>query len=528
MTINKQDRQNLHRNDGQLDDELQKELDDALGDMSIEQLIEADSTSQPVAKRADGVKIGTVIDIQGDDIFVDFGGKTQGLLPAAQFADDPLPEIGSKVEVTIEGYDGSEGVLLLSRPGAVLAATWATLRPGQIVEAFVTGQNKGGLEVKFNGIDGFIPVSMIDMNRTEDMGPFVGTKLKCEVLEVDTDRESVTLSRRAVMERESAEKRKETMLTLAEGKIVRGVVRSIMPYGAFVDIGGVDGLLHISDMSFRRIEDPHEVVKEGQQIEVKILKVDREAEKFSLGLKQVMPDPWTGADTKWPPNEVVTGRVTRLADFGAFVELEEGVEGLVPMSEMSFTHRVKSASEVVTVGDTIKVRVLSVDMARKRVSLSLKRVGDDPWMGASARWPVGTTVDGVVTRLADFGAFVELTSGVEGLVHISELSDQRVRAVNEAVREGEAVKAKVLDVDEERHRISLSIRAIKIDPNYTGAASAKVAAGAASAAAPAAGAASAPAAAAQPPVVEPPKPEKKRKTALKGGLDGPDWMGLLK
>jgi ribosomal protein S1 len=199
------------------------------------------------------------------------------------------------------------------------------------------------------------------------------------------------------------------------------------------------------------------------------------------------------------------------------------------MSEMSFTHRVKSAGELLTVGDTIKVRVLSVDMTRKRVSLSLKRVGDDPWMGASARWPAGTIVDGVVTRLADFGAFVELTSGVEGLVHISELAEHRIRAVNEAVREGEAVKAKVLEVDEERHRISLSIRAIKIDPNYTGEASASAAAAAPSAAAPAAGTpAPAPAAAAQAPVAEQPKPEKKRKHPLKGGLDGPDWMGLLK
>ncbi|MGB2822153.1 MAG: S1 RNA-binding domain-containing protein [Phycisphaerae bacterium] len=501
MSIEKQDRSKYHRSDAELDDALQLELERALGDMSIEDLLEAETGRQADSQRADGVKVGKVIDIQGDDIFVDFGGKRQGLLPAAQFVDDPLPEIGADVEVTIEGYDPNDGLLVLSREGAVLAATWDTLEVGQVVEAYVTGHNKGGLELRFNGIDAFMPVSLIDMDRTEEMAPFVNTKLKCEVIEIDRRRESVTVSRRAVLQREAAEAKELTMASLKEGQIVAGVVRSIMPYGAFVDIGGVDGLLHISDMSHGRIEDPHEVVSESQQVEVMVLRIDQEGERISLGLKQALPDPWMGAEQNWPADEVVTGRVTRLADFGAFIELAEGVEGLIPISEMSFERRIKHPSDVLAEGDVTKVRVMSVDPIAKRMSLSLKRVGDDPWVGASVRWPADSTVEGIVKRVESFGAFVELTPGVEGLIHVSEMDVQRVRSAGEVVREGELVQAKVLEVDEERRRISLSIKAIKLDPSYTGDGGDEP---------------------------QPPQPERKRDRPLRGGLDGPDWMSLLR
>lgn len=453
---------------GGLDEDLQRELDEALGDASIDDLLAAEQADQPAPGGPEGVRTGHVIAIQGDDVFVDFGGKSQGILPAQQFADEPLPNEGDPVEVTVEGYDESEGLLLLSREGAVLAATWDTLARGQIVEAFVTGSNKGGLELKFSGIDAFMPVSLVDLSRTEDLAPFVNTKMKCEVIEIDYRRESVTVSRRAVLEREAAEAREKTFETLAEGQTIAGVVRSIMPYGAFVDIGGVDGLLHISDMSHRRIADPKEVVTEGDRVEVKVLKLDREEGKISLGLKQALPDPWEGAETKWPVDEVVTGRVTRLADFGAFVELAEGVEGLIPISEMSFERRIKHPQDVLSEGEVTKLRVLKVDGDQKRISLSLKRVGDDPWTGASVRWAIGSVIEGVVKRIEAFGAFVELAPGVEGLVHISELAEQRVRSVSEVVREGQLVQAKVLNIDEEQRRIALSIKAMKLDPNYTG------------------------------------------------------------
>lgn len=504
MSTDRQEQGNFHRTDGKLDAELQKELDDALGDMSIEDLLDADNPVDTRGK-ADGVRIGKVIDIQRDDIFVDFGGKSQGVLQAIQFGDEPLPEIGDTIEVTVERYDPSEGLIILSREGAVVAATWRTLKPGQIVEAYVTGANTGGLELKFNGIDGFMPMSMIDVARTESTAPYMNTKMMCEVVDIDRGRKSATLSRRNVIEAESAEKRQETLAELAEGKVVTGTVRSIMPYGAFVDIGGVDGLLHIGDMSYTRVEDPNDIVKTGQKVEVMILKIDREKDRIGLGLKQVQPDPWSGAASKWAVDDIVGGRVTRLADFGAFVELESGVEGLVPISEMSFEKRIKHPSEVLSEGDTPQLRVLSVDPERKRISLSLKRVGEDPWVGASIRWPEGSVVEGVVKRLEDFGAFVELTAGVEGLVHISEASENRVRHISEVLKDGQLIKAKVLSVDEQQRRISLSIKALLTDPNYTGEG---VEDGSGES--------------------ESPAPAKKRKTPLRGGLDGPDWSQFLK
>jgi small subunit ribosomal protein S1 len=445
-----------------IDDELQRELDAALGDMSLEQLIAAEETSAsaavPPGTKTAGVRKGRVISVQGDDLFVDLGGKSQGILPAAQFEDEPLPQEGDWVEVTIEGYDQAEGLLMLSRKGAVLAAAWETLAEGQNVEARVTGHNKGGLEVAVGGMQAFIPISHIELFRVEDLAPYVGRKLTCQVLEVNQEDRKVVLSRRAVLEFEAQKAREEMYEKLQEGQIVKGVVRNIMPYGAFVNIGGADGLLHVSDMAHTRVEDPKTVVQEGQTIDVKILKIDRENRRISLGLKQVMPDPWTDVEKKWQAETVVAGRVTRLADFGAFVELEPGVEALVPIGEITFERRLKHPSELLKTGDVVKARVMSIDPTRKRISLSIKRAGNDPWMGASARWPVNSVVEGIVKRTADFGAFIELTPGVEGLAHISELSYEHVRTVGDAVKDGQVVKAKVLEVDEDRRRISLSVK----------------------------------------------------------------------
>ncbi len=475
-----------------LDDALQRELDEALGDMSVYDMLDAEEAASKPAPTAAGVRRGRVLAIHGDDIFVDMGGKSQGILPALQFEDDPLPAVGALVDVTITGYDRTDGSLMLSRKGAVTAAAWETLEEGAIVEGRVTGHNKGGLELTIDGIRAFMPISQVERTRVEDLSVYVGRRLRCQVSEVRTDERSVVVSRRDVLDREAEVEAQKTFETLVEGQVVRGTVKTIMPYGAFVDIGGMDGLLHVRDMGYSRVEKPSDVVKEGQQLAVMILKIDRETRKLSLGLKQVMPDPWSDATMKWPSDSLVTGRVTRLEDFGAFVELEPGVEGLIPISEMTFERRIRHPSEIVKAGDVLQVRVMSVDIERRRISLSIKRVGDDPWTGASARWPVNTVVEGVVKRLAEFGAFVELTAGVEGLVHISELSDARVRSVSEAVREGQRVQAKVLEVDEDRRRISLSIKQVAAMADYTGPASAEP---------------------------EPPRPQKKRKKPLKGGLE---------
>ena len=475
---------------GNLDDALERELNEALGSMDLESLIDTD---MPEAQALpEGVRRGQVIAIEGDDIFVDMGGKSQGVLAAAQFDDAPLPGVGDMLELTIEGYDRADGLLLLSRKGAVTAATWGTLEEGQLVEARVTGHNKGGLEVDINGIKGFMPISQIELFRVEELAPYVNQKLKCEVMEVRRDERTVVVSRRDLLRREEEEVRQRTFESLVEGQTLTGVVKTIMPYGAFVDIGGTDGLLHIGDMSHARIEDPKEIVREGQQVEVMVLKIDRDTRKIGLGLKQIQPDPWTDADAKWPPDSIVTGRVTKLMDFGAFVELEPGVEGLIPISEMSYERRIAHPREIVSEGDTVKVRVLNMDTEAKRISLSIKQLGDDPWQGASVRWPAESVVEGLVKRTTDFGAFVELTPGVEGLVHISELSDDRVRAVTDVVREGQTIRSKVISVDEDQRRIALSIKQLASMADYTGPDSAEA---------------------------EPSKPKKKRKKPLKGGLD---------
>ncbi len=455
----------------QLDAELQKELDEALGDMSIGDMIAAeDAASAPAAPAGQGagVKTGRVEAIQGDDIFVDMGGKSQGMLPAAQFADEPLPEIGDLVEFTIEGYDRRDGLLLLSRQGAVLAATWETLEEGQSVEGRVTGHNKGGLELTINGIEAFMPISQIERFRVEELGDYVNQKLQCQVIELDRREGKVVVSRRNFLDLQAEAKREEMWETLKEGSRVKGVVRSIMPYGAFVDIGGVDGLLHVSDMSHSRVDDPKTIVAEGDAIEVQILKIDLEEKRIALGLKQILPDPWQDIENRFPEGQVVTGRITKLESFGAFIELTGGVEGLIPISEMSYERRIAHPKEVVTAGEVVKVRVLRIDLEKKRMSLSIKQVGDDPWIGASVRWPVDSIIDGRVTRTTDFGAFVELTPGVEGLIHVSQLGGGFVNRVEEAISVGQSVQAMVLDVDEEAHRISLSIKAITESPNYTG------------------------------------------------------------
>ncbi|MBS3821900.1 MAG: S1 RNA-binding domain-containing protein, partial [Phycisphaerae bacterium] len=446
-----------------------KEVEAALGDMDMNDLVDVEAGKQPKAKargkgkrkrpaQTEKVIQGKVISIDGDSIFLDIGGRNDGLLPSEQFSDEPLPEVGDSVDVTIEGVDESEGLVILSRKGAVLAATWDSLHRGQAVEARVTGKNKGGLECSINGIRAFMPASQVEIRRVEDLQPYVGQTLQAKVSEIDFANENVVISRRDLIEQEQAAAREHLWETIQEGQVVKGVVRNIMPYGAFVDIGGEDGLVHVSDLSHGHVDKPEDILQPGQEVEVKILSVDREEKKISLGVKQTMADPWDTIEQKYPVDELVSGRITRLVDFGAFVELEEGVEGLVPIGEISFGRRIGHPKEVLAEGEMVKVRVIRVEPKRNRISLSIKRVGDDPWTGASARWPVGSKAKGVVTRVAEFGAFVELVAGVEGLIHISELADRHVKSVEEVVKEGDTVEARILDVDEDKRRIGLSLK----------------------------------------------------------------------
>lgn len=480
--------ENTSRPGEPLDEAIQRELDEALGGMSVFDVLDGDAARKGPATTT---RAGTILAVHGDDVFVDLGGKSQGVLPAKQFEEEP-PKVGDQIEVVVDHYDADEGLVMLSLPGAVQEADWDTLAMDQLVEGRVTGHNKGGLELTINGIRAFMPISQIEMFRVDDLHPYVDQQLRCQVIELDPSEGNLLVSRRALLEREAAAAREELFAKLAEGQTVEGTVKTVMPYGAFVDIGGTDGLLHVRDMSHRRVDDPNDVVKPGQKLAVMVLRVDREERKIGLGLKQVLPDPWVGAETKWPVQTVVSGRVCRLADFGAFVELEEGVDGLVPIGEITHERRLRHPNEVLNEGQIVKVRVMNVDLPRKRISLSIKQVGDDPWMGASARWPADSAVEGTVTRITDFGAFIAVATGVEGLAHISELSAERVRSVGDVVKEGDTVRAKVLSIDEDQRRMSLSIKQLAGVPDETGAADATSSA---------------------------PAPAKKRKKPLRGGFD---------
>ncbi len=355
-----------------LDKEIEDELQAALGGLSGKELYsdEAEKGAKPGEGTAGGKK-GKVIAIHGPDVFVDVpGGRSQGVLPLMQFPDGP-PAIGTEVDIHIEGYDSANGLLILTRRGAAVEADWSTIAAGMTVEARVTGTNKGGLEVDVNGIRGFMPISQIELFRVENTEGYVGQRLLCVVNEVSKEDRNLVVSRRDLLEREREEAREKLWQTLEEGQIKDGVVRSVRPFGAFVDIGGADGLLHVSEMSWTRVKNPEDILQPGQSVRVAVLKVDRENRKISLGLKQLTRSPWDDIDSKYHHSYVYKGKVTKLMDFGAFVELEAGVEGLVHISELS-PQRVRAVSDVVKEGQEVEVMILRIDAAQRKMSLSLK------------------------------------------------------------------------------------------------------------------------------------------------------------
>jgi small subunit ribosomal protein S1 len=357
-----------------LDADIERELEAAMAGMSDRDIygdLSQRPKKPPAAAGEAGRKKGKVISVHGGDVFVEVpGGRSQGVLPLTQFPEG-APAAGTEVDVHIEGYDEANGLLLLTRQGQAVEADWSTVAVGQIVEARVTSTNKGGLSVDVNGIRGFMPISQIDLYRVEDAEQFVNQRLKCLVTEVDPQERNLIVSRRALLEKEREENREKLWRELAEGQVRDGVVRSIRDFGAFVDLGGVDGLLHVSEMSWKRVQNPRDVVQEGQNVKVVVLKIDHERRKVGLGLKQLTASPWDTVTTNYVPNTVVKGRVTRLMEFGAFVELEPGVEGLVHISELA-NQRVRRVGDVVQPGQDVQVMVLRVDASQRKISLSLK------------------------------------------------------------------------------------------------------------------------------------------------------------
>lgn len=495
---------------------LDQEVDAAMAGLSIEDLYAFDKP-QPGAEAAagsegargpgggpgpghvpqKGFRRGRVISVTKDDAFVDFGGKSQGIVSLMQFLDAPEPpKVGDEFDFHVDRYDEREGLLILSRKGATATnVSWENLEIGQVVEGTVTGMNKGGLELDVKNMRAFMPAGQVDLYFQKDISTFIGQWVKAEVTQFDVHAKNLIVSRRNVLEREKEEARVKLLEELAEDQMRRGTVRSVTDFGAFVDLGGVDGLLHVSEMSFRRGRHPSEFVKVGDVVDVKIIKLDKATGKMSLSLKQAMADPWTGVETKYPVGTALTGRITRVPQegFGAFVEVEEGLEGLLPVSEMSW-QRIRHPNDVVKDGDTLRLVVIALDPSQRKLTFSLKQAGPDPWKDVKDRYAQDMVVSGTVTRVVDFGAFVELEPGLEGLVHISELDAKRVRASGDVVKPGQEVKVRVLEVDPEARRMSLSIRRA-VEPVATSAT-----------------------AAAAPATPEAPKKAKKR-PPLKGGLD---------
>ncbi len=447
------------------DTALDREVEAALSGLSEQQLYSdkpqvAQKEGGPTGDSAKQVRRGRIVQIDRDDIFVDFGGKSQGIVSRLQFLDGEEPKVGDEMDFNVDKYDTSEGLLLLSRKGATTTnVNWENLEVGQIVEAIVTGSNKGGLELEIKAMRAFMPAGQVELFHVPDFADYVGKKMTVEVAQFDARAKNLIVSRRNILEREKEELKKKLMEELAEGQIRRGTVRSVMDFGAFVDLGGVDGLVHVSEMTFKRgRQNANEFVKIGDVLDVKIVRIDRETGKLALSLKQARgTDPWAEAGTKYGVGSSITGRVTKVESFGAFIEVEEGVEGLLPVSEMSW-QRIRHPSDVVKEGDTCKLLVLSVDPTARRISFSLKQAGPDPWSNVADKYAVETNTTGRITRVVDFGAFVELEPGLEGHIHISELSGKDVRAVSHIVTVGQEVKVHILDIDKNARRMSLSLK----------------------------------------------------------------------
>jgi small subunit ribosomal protein S1 len=404
---------------------------------------------------------GTVVSITPDGVFVDIGRKMDGVLPPEAAA---KMKVGDRLLVSIRGRD-QDGSYQLSTIRIETPRDWSGLEAAFANKSTISGTVlevvKGGLRVDV-GIRAFMPASRSGAREQGDLDKLVGQEIECRITKLDTASEDVVVDRRVILEEREKQSKQEAFERLQEGVLVRGTVRSLMDFGAFVDLGGVDGLLHVSDMSYSRGVKPSDIVSVGDDIEVKILKVNRDTRKVALGLKQLSPDPWTQTIGSLEPGARVTGKVSRVADFGAFVELAPGVEGLIHVSEMSWMKKNVRAQDVVKVGEMVQAVVLGVNPTEKRIALGLKQALGDPWDDALKKYPVGSTVEGPVTSLAKFGAFVDLGDGIEGMVHIGDISkDKRLNHPNEALKVGERVKAQVLEADKERRRLRLGIKQLE-------------------------------------------------------------------
>jgi small subunit ribosomal protein S1 len=423
------------------------------------------------APRPGDVLVGRVLLITRDSVIIDINYKCEGQVPLEEFLDHeghPTVKEGDEVDVYFEGTETDNGTVMLSHAKAEKFKVWRELdkafQAETPVEGVVLGKVKGGLKVDI-GVPAFLPGSHVDIRPARNLDRYVGQRGRFQILKFNRARGNVVVSRRSVLERERSSLKEQTLKVLEEGVILEGTVKNITDYGAFIDLGGIDGLLHITDMAWGRLQHPSEVLKVGDKVKVVVLKYDAERERVSLGMKQIMPDPWTKVAEGYPPGTRIKGKVVSVTDYGAFVEIEKGVEGLIHVSEMSWSKRAVHPSKVVNPGDMVEVQVLGVDEANRRISLGLKQTEANPWEELGLKHPIGSQVKGKVKSITDFGVFVEIEPGIDGLVHISDLSwTKKIRHPSEVVKKGDELEATVLGIDVENERVSLGVKQLSADP----------------------------------------------------------------
>ena len=452
------------------EDDWTKELEAVVGDKDVGELFtwEREITPNQIVE-------GRVVRIEKEFVIVDVGYKSEGQIPLSEWEEgENRPQPGEMVKVLIEeledsmGEEVAKGMITLSKKKAAKIEAWMKMmekvKEGDVVDGTVTKKIKGGLLVDI-GVHVFLPASQVDVRRPTDISEFIGKTIKCVILKIDETRRNIVVSRRALIEMERAEKKSALLHELEEGQLRSGTIKNIADFGAFIDLGGIDGLLHITDMSWGRITDPKELVAIDQQIEVKILHIDYEKEKISLGLKQKTESPWATIEEKYPVNSKVKGTVVNVMSYGAFVKLEEGVEGLVHISEMSWTKRISHPNEILNVGDEIEVVILNINKEKQEISLGIKQTTDNPWKSVDEKYPVGTIVNGTVRNLTNYGAFIEIEEGIDGLLHVSDMSwVRKITHPNEVVSKGKQVECKVLSVDKKSRRIALGLKQLNDDP----------------------------------------------------------------
>jgi small subunit ribosomal protein S1 len=413
---------------------------------------------------------GSVVAIGKDKVVVDIGYKSEGMISADQFSPDELQrlKVGDRLQVYLEECEDADGNLVLSKEKADKMKIWEELeklhKEEKSIEGKIISRIKGGMMVDI-GVKAFLPGSQIDLHPVRDLDGLVGKTFPLKIIKINHRRGNVVVSRRVLLEESRDKRRQSTLASLKEGQLIQGMVKNITDYGAFIDLGGIDGLLHITDMSWGRVGHPSELFQVGDKVEVTVLKYDRETGRISLGLKQKSADPWTGVAAKYPIGTRVRGRVVSLTDYGAFIELEPGVEGLVHVSEMSWTHEVRHPSRVVSVGDQVEAAVLNVDPANRKISLGMKQTAPNPWDMIEGKYPPGTRIEGKVKSLTDFGAFVGLEEGIDGLIHISDMSwTKHVKHPSELFKKGQKVEAVVIRIDKDKERLSLGYKQLSRDP----------------------------------------------------------------